>query len=245
MLGDLKVLLSIHWARTAAVALLAPVFLASGGCWFGQDPPPPESESLYEPLPEDFCSQLPYDELVAQLDLALPTWFHDEEPGSYSEAPEWWVANCQVSIDANENDSIFFVSGLRGRGPAGSMTVRVFRDPQDASDGYASGEDLLERRWGAGSDAEVEWLTPGDQWDEALGVEAREEHYRPDDPDTADPEFTNIEVAYTLLHENLSIEARLDAPCHLDSVEECSRVVHGLTDALIEEAMNQLTLGTD
>jgi hypothetical protein len=206
----------------------------TGAC--SSDPPeptpPPDPAPHYEQFSRDLCASLQMEDFLAQFGLTLPSSF--EPSDSYFETRTNWQTNCHFST---ENGSDQFATPVMRFRPLGSVLIKVFRDQADVAAEYRMGTGGFELR----QESLNATLGPAEGWwDEGEYSESVQE--RTYGMNNGDVTVTYIVVAYIVYHDNLYLEAHLDALAQTEEVDEVTIVLHQMVRALLDEAVGLLDL---
>jgi hypothetical protein len=226
----------IACGRVAVVLLALAVLVGTnGGCT--SDPTTTEASAdaqpRYQPIPQGTCERIRIEDVAAQFDLTVPSAWEQSE--NYRELNTHWRVGCRFAAEAGDDRFATPVSRFE---PGGSILLKVFREPADAPNEYRLGGEGLEMRrepLGATLGAAEAW------WDEGEYSESVRERTidRDDQPDVL---VSTITVSYIVYHENLYLEASLDAGSDPAAVGDATAVLHDMVRALLDEAVAHLTL---
>jgi hypothetical protein len=221
-------------ARVRWLILLATVAVLAAGIGACRPDPPlelsPEPAPRYQPVPRDLCTRLRVEDLAERFDLTLVPWY--EPRTDYSEPPGWWAMSCSFPTLGGADQFTTIVGGLD---PRGSVSVKVYRDPEDAAEQYLLDTGSYQERQPDAPAASIEgW------WDEGMSGEIVEPVPQGSHPE--DPHASHLRLTYFIYHRNLLLEADLDGWSANGEVDEARDALYEIMDAFIEETFAHLTL---
>jgi hypothetical protein len=243
------------WSRghMAAASLLV-LLTVLAGCGPGAQQLP-EPTLRYGPLSPDHCALIAFDDIVAAFaDFSLSP--RHDTTGDYSAhentiaSPSftvWWKIRCGLRTAA-ETDR--FESGRWEFEPRGSVILEVYRDPEEARRQFAPNVDFFRQgeRVSPAPDEENPAVisvhnvgTVDGRWDDSIYLET----VRRWDEDHEYGPASNVVLRYLLMHHNLVVHTEAAAAFPPEEQEEAVGIIHELLLALVEEAVDQLTLTTD
>jgi hypothetical protein len=217
-----------------ASSLLALIMLGGyvGGCTSGSPPEPtPGLGPRYDPVSRGLCERIRTGEIATQFELNVPASF--DPSGNYFADSTYWRTSCWFDAVAEDDRFATHVSRF---GPGGPILLTVFQDVADAANAYRLGA------LGFEEDREPLDATVASSrgwWDQGQSREYVQNEGRSEDIAI---DLYGIDVAYVVRHENLYMEAHLDALVYLEDVGEVSDVLHDMVRALMEETVSHLTL---
>jgi hypothetical protein len=209
--------------------------IVASGCDGGQAPPEPEPQPRYQQIPRDLCDRLRVDEVAERFDLSMAPSY--ERTSYYKTEPTYWRESC--SFDGRTEDGRF---GTEFR-PGGPVAVEVYHevaDAQEAYDEYAWSEfEFREEHETGATTAELTgW------WDSGISLEWVRQ-MKPADPLEGDSKVTDLIVQQLVRHENLVVRGSLAVYPPAQGAAEVFALLQDLTHALIDEAVEHLTLTTE
>lgn len=225
--------MSLTAVRSVAVIAMAALVITAGGC--GGDGSPPEPDPQYEQIPRDMCDRLRIGEMAKRWDLTIAAW---HEPASdYRTHRTYWRVLCDFIVRAADGR---FATEFGDFEPHGQVAVEVYHEEAKAEEqGYdqvARGDFGRREAEHPGSTAPITgW------WDEGLSLEWVTEV----DPDIhiyGDIDVSDLVVSHLVRHENLVLKVDLHAGSPTEDNAEVLALLHDLAAAMIDEAVEHLTL---
>jgi hypothetical protein len=227
-------------AARPRVATAAALVIIAGGCDGGEAPPEPEPDPQprYQQIPTDLCKRLRVEEVAERFGLSMAPSY--ERTSYYKTEPTHWRESC--SFDGRAEDGRFATEFDDFR-PGGPVAVEVYHEvaeAQEAYDQYAWSEfEFREDHESGATTAElIGW------WDSGISLEWVRE-MKPVDPLEGDSKVTDLIVQQLIRHENLVVRGSLAAFPPAEGTAEVFALLHDLTRALIDEAVEHLTLTTE
>jgi hypothetical protein len=226
----------LHQTRAAAAVAVVILVIVAGGCGGDQAPPEPDPRPRYEQIPEDLCLQVRLEEVAERFDLSMVPWY--ERTSDYRTEPTHWYEVCWFESRAEDGR---FATELGYFEPGGSVQVEVYHELAEAAEAYDQDADsYFPPRGGQAAGA-----TPAEVsgwWDSGVALE----YSQALDPDLVvmdeDSEISRLNVMRLIRHENLVVLAGLDAVAPTEDVAEAFELLRELVGALIDEAVEHLTV---
>jgi hypothetical protein len=227
----------LNKTRAGTAVAVAIFVMIAAGCSGGEDqaPPEPDPGPRYEQIPEDLCDRVRVEEVAERFDLVMAPWY--ERRSRYSTQPTHWFESCRFEGRAEDGQ---FATELGDFEPNGSVQVETYHEVAEAVEAYdqeANNIPLPGGQQPGATTAEVAgW------WDSGVSME----YAQALDPDYVnideDSKISSLKAVQLVRHENLVMLAWQDAVAPTEDVAEAFALLHELVGALIDEAVEHLSL---